>query len=81
MTGSATPTTRVGPRLSRAARGIARETADKPVQLCLKAIEANVATVDEAVYSALEDEARSRSVRDPYHWPLVACALALDAGV
>ena len=42
---------------------------------------ANVAVVDEAVYSALEDEARSRSMRDPSDWPLVACALALDAAV
>jgi predicted nucleic acid-binding protein len=47
----------------------------------LEAIEANVAVVDEAVYAAYEDEARARSVRDPDDWPLVACALALEAAV
>lgn len=46
-----------------------------------EAIEANVAVVDEAVYAAYEDEARARSVRDLDDWPLVACALALDAAV
>lgn len=48
---------------------------------CLEAIEANVAVIDEAVCAALEDEARARSVRDPQDWPVVACALALSAGV
>jgi predicted nucleic acid-binding protein len=62
-------------------RGIARESADALARLCLDAIEANVAVVDEAVYAALEDEARSRSKRDPQDWPLVACALALHGGV
>jgi predicted nucleic acid-binding protein len=46
-----------------------------------EAIEVNVVVVDEAVYAAYEDEARARSVRDPDDWPLVACALALEAGV
>lgn len=49
--------------------------------LCLDAIDANLVVLDEAVYSALEDEARSRSVRDPNDWPVVASALALAAGV
>lgn len=47
----------------------------------LTAVEANVAVVDEPVYAAYEAEARARSVRDTYDWPLVACALALDAAV
>lgn len=47
----------------------------------LEAIEADVAVIDEPVYAAYEAEARARSVRDPDDWPLVACALALDAGV
>jgi predicted nucleic acid-binding protein len=47
----------------------------------LEAIEANVVVVDEAVYAAYEGEARARSVRDPDDWPLVACALALEAAV
>lgn len=47
----------------------------------LEAIAAAVAVIDQPVYAAYETEARARSVRDPDDWPLVACALALDAGV
>lgn len=47
----------------------------------LEAIAANVAVIDEAVYAAYEAEARARSVRDTEDWPLIACALSLDAGV
>lgn len=47
----------------------------------LGAIAADVAVIDEAVYAAYEAEARARSVRDTEDWPLVACALALDAAV
>lgn len=47
----------------------------------LHAIEANVSVVDEAVYAGYEVEAKARSVRDIDDWPLVACALALDAAV
>lgn len=47
----------------------------------LEAIAANVAVVDEPVCAAYEAEARARSVRDADDWPLVACALALDAAV
>jgi len=47
----------------------------------VEAIEANVAVIDEPVYAAYEAEARARSVRDTDDWPLVACALALDAAV
>ena len=49
--------------------------------LCLAAIDANLVVLDEAVYAALEDEARARSLRDPNDWPVVASALALAAGV
>jgi predicted nucleic acid-binding protein len=49
--------------------------------LCLTAIEANVVVLDEAIYAALEDEARARSLRDPDDWRVVASALALAAGV
>jgi predicted nucleic acid-binding protein len=62
-------------------RGLAVETGEQLARLCLAAVEANVAVVDEAVYAALEEDGRWRSVRDPADWPLVACALALDAGV
>lgn len=47
----------------------------------LAAIEASFAVIDEPVYAAYEAEATARSVRDPNDWPLVACALALDAAV
>lgn len=49
--------------------------------LCMQAIDANLIVVEEAVYAALEHEARARSVRDPRDWPVVASALALTAGV
>ncbi|MEW6755721.1 MAG: PIN domain-containing protein [Candidatus Latescibacterota bacterium] len=55
--------------------------ADTLVALCLAAVEANVTLLDEAVYSAVEEEARARSVRDPADWPVVASALVLSAGV
>lgn len=51
------------------------------VRHCLKAIETNVVLIEEAVYLPLEDEARSRSLRDPNDWPLVACALILGSGI
>ena len=50
-------------------------------RLCIHAIDTNVVILDEAIYSALEDEARARSLRDPEDWPVVACALALAAGI
>lgn len=50
-------------------------------EACFAAVEANVVVVVEAAYSPMEDEARARSVRDPHDWPLVACALALDAAI
>jgi predicted nucleic acid-binding protein len=62
-------------------RSIAFQVAEDLIRLCLEAITANVAVVDEAVYSALEDEARRRATRDPQDWPLVATALVLDAAV
>ena len=37
--------------------------------------------IETAVLSALETEARARSLRDPAVWPTVAGALALDAGI
>jgi predicted nucleic acid-binding protein len=43
--------------------------------------EANVAVLDDPIYSALEDEARARALRDPADWPVVARALALSAAI
>lgn len=62
-------------------RSIGRSEADKLVRLCLAAVEANVAVIDAAVLVPLEEEARSRALRDPADWPLVAGALVLGAGV
>ena len=72
------------PRRARAfarRRGFAMELADGLAARCLEVIEANLALLEEAVYSALEDEARERSLRDPDDWPVVASAMALSAGI
>jgi predicted nucleic acid-binding protein len=61
-------------------RSLDPDLVDQLTQACFAGIEANVDVVDRPIYSALEDEARSRSVRDTNDWPLVACSLALDAG-
>lgn len=55
--------------------------ADQLMARCLDAVEANVVILEEAIYAAVEDEARTRSCRDPSDWPVVATALALTAGI
>lgn len=62
-------------------RSVGRAQVDELVQLCLASVEANVVVIDEAVYAPMEDEARSRSLRDPNDWPLVASALLLGIGI
>ncbi|MBX7159398.1 MAG: nucleotide-binding protein, PIN domain-containing protein [Acidimicrobiia bacterium] len=62
-------------------RGLAAAIGEELSQLCIDAIETNVVVLDEAIYSALEDEARARSLRDPADWPVVATALALSADI
>lgn len=62
-------------------RGLTQATADHLVTLGLDAITANMAVIEVAVYSAVEDEARARSRRDPDDWPVVACALALSSDI
>ena len=62
-------------------RGLDSEVAVELAQLCLDAIEANVVILDEAIYSAVEVEARARSLRDANDWPVVASALALSAAI
>ena len=62
-------------------RGLAVEVGEELAALCLAAVEANVLVLDQAIYSALETEARARSLRDPADWPVVASALALGAGI
>jgi predicted nucleic acid-binding protein len=62
-------------------RDLDPEVGSELAQLCLGAVEANVVVLDEAIYSALEDEARARSRRDPVDWPVVASALALSAAI
>lgn len=61
--------------------GLVESVRAELLESLLGAIEANVVVVDEPVYRAYEVEARARSVRDVDDWPLVACALALDASV
>lgn len=62
-------------------RGLDHRLGDELVTTSLAAIEANLTVLDEAIYAALEDEARARAVRDPRDWPIVACALALGAAI
>ena len=62
-------------------RGLHRDLGDQLAAACRAAVEANVVILDEAIYSALEDEARARSLRDPRDWPVVASAIALGAAV
>jgi predicted nucleic acid-binding protein len=62
-------------------RSLARSIGDEMSRLCLEAVEANVVVLDEAIYAALEDEARARSLRDLTDWPVVATALALSAAI
>jgi predicted nucleic acid-binding protein len=61
--------------------GLGTQDATALSELCLTAVDTNIALVESAVLAPLEDEARSRSLRDPDDWPLVACALALDAAI
>ncbi len=62
-------------------RGLDAEVTVELAQLCFQAIEANVVILDEAIYAAVEDEARARSLRDADDWPVVAGALALSAAI
>jgi len=62
-------------------RSLDRTFSDELASSCLEAVETNAVILDEAVYSALEDEARARSLRDPTDWPVVASALALSADI
>lgn len=57
------------------------EVGEELKSACRAAIDANVTVLESAIYAALEDEARSRSLRDPADWPVVACALALSADI
>lgn len=62
-------------------RGLDERVGGDLISACLQAVETNVVVIDEAVYAALEDEARARSLRDPRDWPVVATALVLSASV
>ena len=62
-------------------RGLEPRLGDELAAACLAAVEANVVILDEGIYAALEEEARDRSLRDPRDWPVVASALALNAGI
>ncbi len=62
-------------------RGLEPSLGDELIAACLAAVEANIVILAEGIYAALEDEARARSLRDARDWPLVASALALNAGI
>jgi len=62
-------------------RALAPEVGAELTRLSLDAVTRNVAVLEEPVYSALEDEARARSRRDPGDWPVVATALAVSAAI
>ena len=64
-----------------AKQSLDRHVADELRNACFGTIEANAAIVDRAVCTALEEEARQRSLRDPNRWPLVACCLVVDGAV
>lgn len=55
--------------------------ADELTRACLEAVEANIISIDHAVYAPLEDEARERCRRDASDWPVVASALVLSAAI
>ncbi len=62
-------------------RGIEPSVGDELAAACQQAVAANLTVIDEAVYASVEDEARSRSLRDPADWPVVATALVLSCGI
>jgi predicted nucleic acid-binding protein len=62
-------------------RGLEPRLGDELAAACLAAVEANIVILDEGIYTALEEEARERSLRDPTDWPVVASALALNAAI
>ena len=62
-------------------RGLEPKIGDELTAACLAAVEANIVILDEGIYAAVEEEARERTLRDPRDWPVVASALALNAGI
>ena len=62
-------------------RGLSTDEVSELSDRCLQVVALNCTIVAEAIYSAWEGQARERSIRDPSDWPVVACALAVDAGV
>ncbi len=62
-------------------RGLSSEVGRALAAACLAAVDANIVVLDQAIYAALEAEARARSLRDPADWPVVACALAVSAEI
>jgi len=62
-------------------RGLRAEDVDHLLDVSFRSVSRSVNVLFRPVYGSLADEAAWRSVRDPTDWPLVACALALDAGI
>lgn len=61
--------------------GLSGAMATALLEAAIEAVDANIGVLEQAVYAAMEEEATWRSARDLTDWPLVACALGLDAGV
>lgn len=62
-------------------RHLDKTATDALAVACIEAVEANVVVLDESIYAAVEDEALSRTLRDPADWPVVASALVLSADI
>jgi predicted nucleic acid-binding protein len=63
------------------AKGLPPEAEAELWRMAKDVVTWSMVRVGQEVYTAYEEEARWRSCRDPKDWPIVACALALDAGV
>lgn len=62
-------------------RGFSPAERELAVMRSLDLVRSNVTVVDRPTYTPLERVARHRTPRDPDDWPLVACAIALRAGI
>lgn len=62
-------------------RGLTPAERELAVMRSLDLVRTAVTVVDRPTYTRLERIARHRAPRDPDDWPLVACAIALRAGI
>ncbi|MBX3032258.1 MAG: nucleotide-binding protein, PIN domain-containing protein [Chloroflexi bacterium] len=62
-------------------RGLTEAERELAITRSLDLIRTTVTVVGRPTYSLLERVARRRTPRDPDDWPLVACAIAIRAGI